>query len=196
MDYILKGLEFYGMLASMTGAYLMSRDHVKFPNTMYLAFITFMTSNIALFYVALVTGLVPLMVQLVMFFVGAALVIIAHSKNASRDRNIIVAVTTAYIVLMTIVFINSNIKFDFKIGVIDTMAAAIAISGSFAMKSHDNIVKLWAFAAFFVADVFYVYIGFENELYFFMTQSLFFWYTSIAGANNVLKNMKLVKATA
>lgn len=196
MEYLVKGLEFYGMLASMTGAYLMSRDHVRFTNTMYLAFISFMTSNLALFYVAMVTGLIPLMVQLVLFFVSAAVVIIAHSKNVGRDRNILIAITSTYIVLMTIIFIQSNIVFDFKIGVLDTMAAIIAISGSFAMKSHDNAVKLWAFAAFFVADVFYVYIGFENELFFFMTQSFFFLYTSIAGANNVLKNMKLVKVTA
>lgn len=196
MEYLVKGLEFYGMLASMTGAYLMSRDHVRYPNTMYLAFISFMTSNLALFYVAMVTGLVPLMVQLVLFFVSAAVVIIAHSKNVGRDRNILITVTITYIGLMAIVFVNSNITFDLKIGVIDSMAAIIAIAGSFAMKSHDNVVKLWAFAAFFVADVFYVYIGFENGLYFFMTQSLFFWYTSIAGANNVLKNMKLVRIPA
>lgn len=183
-------LEFYGMIASMTGAFLMSRDIKKYPRTMYYAFIAFMSSNMALFYVATVTGLVPLMVQMMLFFSSAAIVIVAHSENKSRDQWMLMASTAIYVSIMAIVFVSSTIKFNFKVEMIDTIAAIIAISGSFAMKSHDNKVKLFAFAGFFLADVLYVYIAIENSLYFFMVQSFFFWYTSIAGAKNVLANMK------
>jgi hypothetical protein len=72
---------------------------------------------------------------------------------------------------------------------LDTIAATIAIIGSFILKSHDLNFRLNAFIAFFIADVLYVYVGYNHGMYFFMIQSAFFLYTSFEGYLNTKKVM-------
>jgi hypothetical protein len=71
----------------------------------------------------------------------------------------------------------------------------MAIIGSFLLKTKDLNRRNIAFILFLLADILYAYIGFEKGLYFFMTQAIFFWYTSIMGIINTQRT-KLVLANA
>jgi hypothetical protein len=180
-------IEATGMVLSILGALLMSRDHHKHPDTMYYAFISFAVSNLALIYLSLVKGLLPMSIQMVLFLVIAMIVISSHSSH--RQRDIIISILVSLVYFTILFFIIDIHSIDMTVKLVDVIAATIAIAGSFAMKTHNPQVKLYAFAAFFVADLLYTYIGLHNNMYFFTVQSVFFLYTSIAGARNTLKHI-------
>lgn len=187
MEHLLQFLEFLGMVFSMAGAYLMSRDSRKMPNHLYLAFISFGISNIFMIVVSLYHGVTPLLIQMALFATSSYMGIISQSNNFQRDKNIMTSVIVIYSLAMIMVYNYANITFHFDFTLADTTAAIIAIAGSFVLKSHDLDFRLNAFIAFFVADVIYVFVAYDHGMYFFMTQSAFFLYTSIEGYRNTKK---------
>jgi hypothetical protein len=181
-------LEAIGAIFSIIGAYLMSLSTKDDTRPLYFGFISFFISNLALLTFFLLNGKVPVIIQMILFFITAIIGIYKLTKNKKRDISLMSGILSIYI-LVLIFSIFPNIKdIDFNILFIDFIAALIAIIGSFLLSSHNHIIRSYAFICFFVADIIFVYIGYSNAYYFFMIQSIFYIYTSSKGYYNTMKN--------
>ena len=181
-------LEAIGAIFSIIGAYLMSLSSKDDTKPLYFGFISFFISNLALLTFFLLNGKVPVIIQMVLFFITAIIGIYKLTNNKKRDVYIMSGILFIYILIL-ILTVFPNIKnIDFSILIIDFIASFIAILGSFLLSSHNHIVRSYAFIFFFIADIVFVYIGYTNSFYFFMIQSIFYLYTSSKGYHNTMKN--------
>jgi len=180
-------LEALGAVFSILGAYLMSLSSKHDTKPLYFAFVSFFISNLALLTFFTLNGKIPVIAQMVLFFVTAILGIYRLTPNRKRDVLIMTAVLSVYISLLVVKLIPNMQNIDFTILPIDFIAASIAIFGSFILSSKKHITRSYAFICFFVADVIFVYIGYTNAFYFFMIQSAFYLYTSTKGYMNTMK---------
>lgn len=181
-------LEAVGAIFSIVGAYLMSLSSKNNTRPIYLGFISFFISNLALLTFFTLTGKVPVIIQMILFFVTAILGIYRLTENKKRDSSIIVVILSIYIFILFKTIIPNMSNIDFNILIIDLVASSIAIFGSFILSSNNHIIRGYAFICFFVADIIFVYIGYSNSFYFFMIQSMFYIYTSSKGYMNTMKD--------
>ncbi len=181
-------LEAIGAIFSILGAYLMSLSGNGNTKPLYLGFICFFVSNLALLTFFTLTGKIPVIIQMILFFVTAIIGIYKLTQNRKRDVQIISFVLSIYILIFIFTVLPNMAQTDFKILLVDFIASLIAIIGSFLLSSHNHVVRSYAFICFFVADVIFVYIGYTNAFYFFMVQSAFYLYTSLKGYSNTMKN--------
>lgn len=187
-------LEAIGAIFSILGAYLMSLSGKENTKPLYFGFICFFISNLALLTFFTLTGKVPVIIQMILFFVTAIIGIYKLTQNRKRDVRIIVFVLMIYISILILKILPNMEQIDFKILLVDFIASLIAIIGSFLLSSHNHIIRSYAFICFFVADVIFVYIGYTNAFYFFMVQSAFYLYTSLKGYKNTMKEeLELLK---
>jgi uncharacterized membrane protein YhhN len=187
-------LEAMGAIFSILGAYLMSLSGKGNTKPLYLGFICFFISNLALLTFFTLTGKVPVIIQMVLFFVTAIIGIYKLTQNRKRDVQIMAFVLVIYISIFIFTVLPNMGQIDFKILLVDFVASIIAIIGSFLLSSHNHVIRSYAFICFFVADVIFVYIGYTNTFYFFMIQSAFYLYTSLKGYSNTMKDeIKLFK---
>jgi len=178
---LLTVLEFVGMVSTMTGAYLVSRNKEML---MFYGATAFLTANYTMFAFATGKGMIPLQIQMVFFFMATIPMLKAYSPNWELSKKIILIFTPIYTILL-ISFIDINLG-NIEITRFEIIAAIIAVSGSFLLKYKNSDIKIIAFILFFVADVIYVYVSIDKSLIFFGIQSLFFWYTSIDGIKGEL----------
>lgn len=181
-------LEAFGAIFSILGAYLMSLSGKGNTKPLYLGFICFFVSNLALLTFFTLTGKIPVIIQMILFFVTAIIGIYKLTQNRKRDVQIISFVLVIYILIFIFTVVPNMAQTDFKILLVDFIASLIAITGSFLLSSHNHVIRSYAFICFFVADVIFVYIGYTNAFYFFMVQSAFYLYTSLKGYSNTMKN--------
>lgn len=181
-------LEALGAIFSIMGAFLMSRSTKTNTRPLYFAFVSFFISNLALLTFFTISGKIPIIIQMILFFATAILGIYKHTYNKKRDSIVMSAILSIYLLLLLFYVVPLMKNINFEILPIDTLASFLAIYGSFLLSSHKHIVRGYAFICFFVADVFFVYIGYENAYYFFMAQSIFYLYTSSKGYANTMKD--------
>ena len=181
-------LEAMGAIFSILGAYLMSLSGKGNTKPLYLGFICFFISNLALLTFFTLTGKVPVIIQMVLFFVTAIIGIYKLTQNRKRDVQIMAFVLVIYISIFIFTVLPNMEQIDFKILLVDFVASIIAIIGSFLLSSHNHVIRSYAFICFFIADVIFVYIGYTNTFYFFMIQSAFYLYTSLKGYSNTMKD--------
>lgn len=188
-------LEAIGAVFSILGAFLMSRSTKVNQRPLYFAFISFLISNLALFAFFLLEGKIPMIIQLLFFYVGAFLGIVKKSQNPQRDFKILNFITIFYVIVLAfITYIKGIGNITFEVLLLDSSAATMAIIGNFLLSSRSHIKRSYAFILFFLADILYVYVGYTNSFYFFMIQSFFFLYTSISGYMNTMKaEIRLLK---
>ena len=187
-------LEAMGAIFSILGAYLMSLSGKGNTKPLYLGFICFFISNLALLTFFTLTGKVPVIIQMILFFVTAIIGIYKLTQNRKRDVQIMAFVLVIYISIFIFTVLPNMGQIDFKILLVDFVASIIAIIGSFLLSSHNHVIRSYAFICFFIADVIFVYIGYTNTFYFFMIQSAFYLYTSLKGYSNTMKDeIKLFK---
>lgn len=180
-------LEAIGAIFSIFAAYSMSLSTKDNTRPLYIAFISFFISNLSLITFFTLSGKIPIILQMLLFFVTSIIGIYKHTSNKKRDVFLIVSIVSIYIFVL---FINGILNLEettFDIKIIDLIASLIAIIGSFLLSSHNYIRRSYAFICFFLADVIFVYIGYENQFYFFMLQSVFYLYTSVKGYKNTMK---------
>ncbi len=181
-------LEAFGAIFSILGAYLMSLSTKNNQRPLYLAFISFSCANLCLFAFFFFEGKVPMIIQLLFFYAGAFLGVVKKSLNPKRDFKFLNFITLFYIIILLVTFYFKPItSIEFEVLPIDTSAAFMAIIGNFLLSSRNHIRRSYAFILFFIADVLYVYVGYANGFYFFMTQSIFFVYTSLQGYKNTMR---------
>ncbi|MFA9240109.1 MAG: hypothetical protein ACEQSQ_09530 [Candidatus Paceibacteria bacterium] len=181
-------LEAMGAIFSILGAYLMSLSGKGNTKPLYLGFICFFISNLALLTFFTLTGKVPVIIQMVLFFVTAIIGIYKLTQNRKRDVQIMAFVLVIYISIFIFTVLPNMGQIDFEILLVDFVASIIAIIGSFLLSSHNHVIRSYAFICFFIADVIFVYIGYTNTFYFFMIQSAFYLYTSLKGYSNTMKD--------
>ena len=181
-------LEAMGAIFSILGAYLMSLSGKGNTKPLYLGFICFFISNLALLTFFTLTGKVPVIIQMILFFVTAIIGIYKLTQNRKRDVKIMAFVLVIYISIFIFTVLPNMAQIDFKILLVDFVASIIAIIGSFLLSSHNHVIRSYAFICFFIADVIFVYIGYTNTFYFFMIQSAFYLYTSLKGYSNTMKD--------
>lgn len=180
-------LEAFGAVFSILGAYLMSLSSKDDTRPLYIGFICFFISNLALLTFFTLNGKIPVIIQMILFFITAIIGIYKLSKNKKRDSKIMALILSIFIALQIQIVLPNMKNIDFTVLPIDLIASFIAITGSFLLSSHNHIVRGYAFICFFVADVIFVYIGYTNMFYFFMLQSAFYLYTSIKGYRSTMK---------
>lgn len=180
-------LEAIGAVFSILGAYLTSLSSKDDTKPLYLGFVSFFISNLALLTFFTLTGKIPVIIQMVLFFVTAILGIYRLTSNKKRDSLIISIILFVYISILSIQIVPNMSTADFTILPIDFIASSIAIIGSFLLSSHNHIIRGYAFICFFLADLLFVYIGYTNAFYLFMIQSAFYLYTSTKGYMNTMK---------
>lgn len=180
-------LEAIGAIFSILGAYLMSLSSKDNTRPLYFGFISFFVSNLALLTFFTLTGKVPVIIQMILFFVTAVLGVYRLTNSKKRDSLIMSFILTIYIFVLFKTVVPNMGDIDFSILPIDFIASFIAIFGSFILSSKNHIIRGYAFICFFVADVIFVYIGYTNAFYFFMVQSAFYLYTSVKGYRNTMK---------
>ena len=168
-------LEAMGEIFSILCAYLMSLSGKGNTKPLYLGFICFFISNLALLTFFTLTGKVPVINQMVLFFVTAIIGIYKLTQNRKRDVQIMAFVLVIYISIFIFTVLPNMGQIDFKILLVDFVASIIAIIGSFLLSSHNHVIRSYAFICFFIADVIFVYIGYTNTFYFFMIQSAFYF---------------------
>ena len=181
-------LEAMGAIFSILGAYLMSLSGKGNTKPLYLGFICFFISNLALLTFFTLTGKVPVIIQMILFFVTAIIGIYKLTQYRKRDVQIMAFVLVIYISIFIFTVLPNMGQIDFKILLVDFVASIIAIIGSFLLSSHNHVIRSYAFICFFIADVIFVYIGYTNTFYFFMIQSAFYLYTSLKGYSNTMKD--------
>jgi len=173
-------LEFFGMVFSMLGAFFSSRKSNSNKYILY-GFISFLIADIAMFYMALFLGMIPLLTQVIFFTLSAI-------TGISKIKNNILITKLLYILfalmLVSSIYIIGLNKEDltFDISLIEVIAATLAIIGSFMLAYKEY--RMYSFILFFIADIIYIYVAYEKELLFFGIQSAFFIYTSYAGYKN------------
>lgn len=186
---MLEKLELLGAIFSILGAILIG---IATKEMLYRAFCAFFISNLALFTFFLLEGKVPMLIQMAMFFWSAVLGIYRLSSQQKRDKTIIIFLLSVYVVVLAILLLNigiSNISFEIKL--IDVVASAMAIYGSFLLSSDNKTKRNIAYILFLLADILFVYIGYTNGFYFFMFQSAVFIFTSSAGLYNTNRKQAL-----
>lgn len=181
-------LEATGAIFSIAGAYLMSLSSKENTRPLYFGFISFFISNLALLTFFVLNGKVPVIIQMILFYITAILGIYKLTKNKRRDVFIISIILIIYSLILIFIILPKIENIDFNILIIDLIASLIAIIGSFLLSSPNHIIRSYAFICFFVADIIFVYIGYTNAFYFFMVQSVFFIYTSSKGYYNTMRN--------
>lgn len=187
-------LEAIGAVFSIIGAYLMSKSSKNNVRPIYWGFVSFFISNLALLTFFTLNGKVPVIIQMILFFVTAVLGIYKLTKNRKRDVFLISIILSIYLFILYKTILPNMSNIDFMVLPIDLLAASIAIFGSFLLSSHNHKTRGIAFICFFIADVIFVYIGYENAFYFFMVQSIFYLYTSVKGYINTMKEeIKIAK---
>lgn len=179
-------LEAMGAIFSIVGAYLMATSSKGHTRPLYYGFMSFFISNAALLTFFTFKGKVPIIFQMLLFFVTAILGIYRHTLHRKRDMFVIGFLSTliAFGIMLAVVPHMQDI--DFTVLPIDFAASSLAILGSYLLSSHNHIYRGYAFICFFIADVVFVYIGYSNAFYFFMVQSMFYLYTSIKGYRNTM----------
>lgn len=180
-------LEALGAIFSIIGAYLMSLSSKDDTRPIYWGFVSFFISNLALLTFFTLNGKVPVIIQMILFFVTAILGIYRLTINRKRDVTLMSFVLIIYITILISQILPNMGNIDFTVLIIDLIAASIAILGSFILSSKNHIIRGYAFICFFVADVIFVYIGYTNAFYFFMIQSAFYLYTSTKGYMNTMR---------
>ena len=180
-------LEATGAIFSIAGAYLMSLSSRENIRPLYFGFISFFISNLALMTFFVLNGKVPVIVQMILFFITAILGIYKLTKDKKRDVIIICGILFIYSLVLIFSILPKIGNIDFSILPIDFLASLIAIVGSFLLSSHNHLIRSYAFICFFLADIIFVYIGYTNTYFFFMMQSMFFIYTSAKGYYNTME---------
>lgn len=180
-------LEALGAIFSIMGAYLTSLSTKENTRPLYWGFVSFFISNLALLTFFTLNGKVPVIIQMVLFFVTAILGIYRLTMNRKRDVVLMTFSLTIYISILISQILPNMGDIDFTVLIIDLIAASIAIFGSFILSSHNHVVRGYAFICFFIADIIFVYIGYTNAFYFFMVQSAFYLYTSSKGYMNTMR---------
>lgn len=173
--------EFFGMMFTMTGAFLITTKKFRF-----IGFASFLTANYIMLAFASMKGLVPLQVQMIFFFFATVPALKAYSSDWNLVKRNLIIISILYIMLM-IEFLNYK-PVGFTIPTIEIVAAIIAIVGSYLQKYQEKDLRILSFALFFIADVLYVAISIELGMLFFGIQSFFFWYTSVKGIKCELNN--------
>ena len=92
-------LEAIGAVFSIIGAYLMSNSTKNNLRPIYWGFVSFFISNLALLTFFTLTGKVPVIIQMILFFVTAVLGIYRLTLNRKRDVSMISVILTIYIFL-------------------------------------------------------------------------------------------------
>ena len=183
-------IEFLGSALAILGAYFMSRNLVEHPNAMFYAFVAYFSSNIFLVHLAFIEGMLPLLIQQVLFITSAVIGLNSHSVNKQKVNKIVASFIGLTILSLSAIYFLSGKEFTFHITNIEILAAFFAISGSFILKTHNPHTRMYAFYGFIIADIFYIWIGFNSELYFFMIMAMVFIYTSFVG---IINTQKLIK---
>jgi len=169
--------ELIGMVFSMIGAYLSSSTSKK-DEKMILAYASFLVSNVAMYFMGILEGMLPLLIQIVFFMFSAINGITVLTRNIILSKTLYILMALIFVLSIYIIGLR-DIEFKFHISVIESFAAIIAIIGSFLLAYKDY--RRNAFLMFFVADILYAYIAYERGLNFFLIQSVFFWFTSLRG---------------
>jgi len=179
---VIENLEFIGMIFSMLGAFMSSFKNDKDSKYILFAYYSFLISDVFLFYMGVMLGMIPFLVQLVFFIFSAINGIAKIKNNIIINKTLFIAFGLLMISGIYLAGIIGSDKISFEITRTEVLAAILAIIGSFFLAYKE--LRFYSFVLFFLADSIYLYIAYEKHLLYFGIQSFFFLFTSIKGMRN------------
>ncbi len=182
---MLISLEFLGAIFSILGAWYISNPSKE---SLTKAFKFFLISNFSLLVFFTLNGKVPMMIQFIFFFLTAMLGLYRLAEFKNKKVILSTIGTLAFVVLLATV-VNMK-EIDYQIGLLDAIASGMAVIGSFFLSGGYRQRNI-AYVMYIVADILFVYIGYENAFWFFLAQSSFFVFTSSKGLYLNVKNASL-----
>jgi hypothetical protein len=186
----LQTIEILGSIFSISGAISMSFSSKENTNPLYYAFYLFFFSNLLFLFLFTSSGIVPIMLQMIFFFISSINGIIKTSNNLRKDYLIIATFLLPYLLFFINYFFFSSFDFNnisWEVKPLEAFASSLAIIGSFVLASSHHITRSYAFIIFFIADTILAYVGYTHSMYAFMTQAIFFLGTSSFGYYNTMK---------
>ena len=171
--------ELIGSMFAIGGSYLLATNKVK------EAMSTFMVGNVLMSVVAIETGLLPLLIQLMLFTWGGLWALF-------KIDTVYLKKYAAGLVLFAISILAIHTpqipgEIIMKISPVELFAATFAVTGNFLMR-YGSRYQIAGFILFIIADILYVKIGVENALWFFTIQTVYFLVMSIIGIKNRTKS--------
>lgn len=179
-------LEMFGAIFSILGAWYMSTATKK---SLYKAFTAFLISNGSLLLFFLINGKIPMVIQFIFFFATAILGLYRTTEDKEKTKRIVFL--ALFILCLGVIYPLFNLEnINLTVLPLDTVASSLAILGAFLLSSSSYTQRNIAYALFVIADIIFVYIGYINGFWFFLTQSAWFIFT---GSKGLLSNIKLNK---
>ena len=108
-------LEATGAIFSIAGAYLMSLSSKENTRPLYFGFISFFISNLALLTFFVLNGKVPVIIQMILFFITAILGIYKLTKDKKRDIIVICGILFIYGLILVFTILPNIGNIDFSI---------------------------------------------------------------------------------
>lgn len=177
-------LEIFGLIFSVIGALYMSRSTEKYPLTIKFAFISFTISNIFMIHLAIAEEMAPMLFQYIFLYLTGVYGVMAFSLN-SREKLILIGfITVSFLSLSLHVLFVEGFKWNFV--PIEIFAASLVIFGNFLLRSASSEKRIFSFVLFIFADIIYIQLMVERELYVSTLMFAFFFITSAVGIKNTL----------
>ncbi|MGE4444991.1 MAG: hypothetical protein AB7E37_08510, partial [Candidatus Altimarinota bacterium] len=142
-------LEAFGAIFSILGAYLMATSTKINTKPLYYGFISFFISNTALLIFFTLKGKVPIILQMVLFFMTAIIGIYKHTSHKKRDTMLMSMVLLLLGCVLYFSIVPRMREIDFTVLWVDSLASSLAIFGSFLLSSHTPKIRGYAFICFF-----------------------------------------------
>jgi len=192
MELIFTILEAIGMVLTVLGAFFMGRDTEKYPTTKLMSGMTFMSANIFMLAVAFYHNLLPMVVQMVLFFSSSALMIYSFTEEKEKVKRIFILLFSTLFVSLSLYLYNAELDYSMP-PLIEILTAMIAVLGAYLLMSKDRDVELTAYMFFLIADIMYISIAYDNSMYFFMIQAIFVVGTSILAIRTNLSKRVVIE---
>lgn len=182
-------IEIIASILSISGSIMMTRSTSTNTRPLYFAFALFGTSNLFFLFFFTANGIIPIAIQMLIFFISAINGFIKNSVNLKRDIIIVLSILIPYFIFFTFYMIdNMNTNINWTMNPIETFASLLAVIGSFTLSSPNHIRRSYAFIMFFIADSILIYVGYSHSMYAFMFQAMFFIGTSTIAYYRTMKS--------
>ena len=187
-------IEFLATFLTIIATILMTKSSKEDTKPLYYTFVLFLLSNFLFVFLFVSKGIVPVAIQMILFLITSIIGIMKNSPHPKRDKLLLILSIPIYIFTLSIYFLNIGIEnISWNIKILDTIASSLAIAGSYLLTFKQRSIRVKSFILFIIADILFVYIGYENQLYFFMLQSLFFIFTSSKTMSKYMIKKKKLK---
>lgn len=189
-------IEVNALIFTVSGAYLVTNKNYKYR---FLGFLSFSTANFFYSLISINNNMYPMLIQTAVFqyinIYGMYHILHKDAKIINWEPNFIIiekikiflskTKKTSFILLgVVFLYYMSFVSKTPMQDIFQSVAAILAIWGSFKVANFENKVKFVGFAMFLTSDILYFFIAVTKTLYPMALQTLILLGSSIKGLKN------------